>query len=138
MKDKKKKLKPPEEWILQAEYDIGSAEVMLIGGRYIYAIFMAHLALEKALKGIYTLVLKKVPPRTHNLILLQARIENKSDLLFSEEQNEFLEFLNEKSVPSRYPDTLYKVLKEFRKSETTKLVEQTKGIIKCLKKKLKK
>lgn len=122
----------------QAEYDIDTAEVMLDAGRYIYAIFMAHLSLEKALKAVYTFILDKEPPRTHNLILLQERIEAKTNLEFANSQNEFLEFLNEKSVPSRYPDTLQEVLKEFRKNETTKLVEQTKGLIKWLKKKLKK
>lgn len=138
MSNEKIKFKPPEEWMRQAEYDIDTAEVMLDAGRYIYAIFMAHLSLEKALKAVYTFILDKEPPRTHNLILLQERIEAKTNLEFANSQNEFLEFLNEKSVPSRYPDTLQEVLKEFRKNETTKLVEQTKGLIKWLKKKLKK
>jgi len=71
MSDKKIKFKPPEEWMRQAEYDIKTAEIMLEAGRYIYAIFMAHLSLEKALKGIYMQVIKTEPPRTHNLILLQ-------------------------------------------------------------------
>lgn len=47
-----KNLKSPEEWIFQAEYDIETAEAMLNAKRYIYAIFMAHLSLEKALKAI--------------------------------------------------------------------------------------
>jgi len=55
-----------------------------------------------------------------------------------DKQNEFIEFLNEKSVPSRYPDTLRKALKEFRKNETTKIIVETKGLVKWLKKKLKK
>ncbi|MBL1215639.1 MAG: HEPN domain-containing protein [Ignavibacteriae bacterium] len=138
MTNDNKKLKSAEEWMLQAEYDIDTADVMLNAGRYIYAIFMTHLSLEKALKSIYTHVLQDEPPRTHNLILLQERIENKSKLGFSETQNEFIEFLNEKSVPSRYPDTLNEVLEEFKKSETTQLVNKAKGIIKWLKKKLKK
>jgi HEPN domain-containing protein len=138
MSNEKIKFKPPEEWMRQAEYDIATAEVMLDAGRYVYAIFMAHLSLEKALKAVYTLVLEKEPPRTHNLILLQERIEAKKKLELTISQNEFIEFLNEKSVPSRYPDTLQTVLKEFRKNETAKMVEETKGLIKWLKKKLKK
>jgi len=138
MKGKNKKLKLPEEWFSQAEYDIDTAKIMLEAGRYIYAIFMAHLSIEKALKGVYVFVLNTEPPRTHNLILLQERIESKIELGFTDSQNEFIEFLNEKSVPSRYPDTLHEVLKEFRKSETTKLIKQANGLIKWLKKKLKK
>ncbi len=44
---------------------------------------MTHLSLEKALKAFYTLVLEKEPPRTHNLILLQERIEAKINLEFT-------------------------------------------------------
>ncbi len=138
MSNEKIKFKLPGEWMRQAEYDIAAAEVMLDAGRYIYAIFMTHPSLEKALKVVYTFVLEKEPPRTHNLILLQERIEAKTNLKFTNGQNEFIEFLNDKSVPSRYPDTLQNVLKEFRKNETTKMVKETKGLIKWLKKKLKK
>ncbi len=83
MSNEKIKFKLPEEWMRQAEYDIATAEVMLDAGRYIYAIFMTHLSLEKALKAFYTLVLEKEPPRTHNLILLQERIEAKINLEFT-------------------------------------------------------
>lgn len=40
-----------EEWIAQAEYDIETARVMYQGGRYLYTLFMCHLATEKALKA---------------------------------------------------------------------------------------
>ena len=138
MEDKNIKLKSPEEWISQAEYDIDTAKIMMEAGRYIYAIFMAHLSIEKALKAVYVFILNSEPPRTHNLILLQERIESKIKLGFTDSQNEFIEFLNEKSVPSRYPDTLHEVLKEYKKSETVKLIKQASGLIKWLKKKLKK
>lgn len=133
MDEIRKNIKPPEEWISQSEYDIETSKYMLSGGRYIYAIFMAHLALEKALKGIYTFYLETEPPRTHNLILLQERIETHKKLNFNDEQNTLIETLNEKSVPSRYPDVLAKVLEEFKEDETNKLVKETEEIILCLK-----
>ena len=48
-----KKFKPLEEWLKQVEYDLETAEVMLKGRRFIYAVFMYHLAGEvlKWLKG---------------------------------------------------------------------------------------
>jgi len=49
-----------------------------------------------------------------------------------------IEFLNEKSIPSRYPDVLQEVLQEYNKKETTDLVKQVSEIIKCLKNQLKK
>ena len=45
--------KRPQEWIRQADYDIDTAEFMFNGGRYFYAVFMCHLSIEKALKGLY-------------------------------------------------------------------------------------
>jgi HEPN domain-containing protein len=39
--------KDPQEWLRQADYDMDTAEYMYAGGRYLYTIFMCHLALEK-------------------------------------------------------------------------------------------
>gem|GEM_PF-5990716 len=35
----------PEEWMKQSDYDLSTAEFMLSGGRNIYTVFMAHLAI---------------------------------------------------------------------------------------------
>ncbi|MDO9528114.1 MAG: HEPN domain-containing protein [Syntrophales bacterium] len=43
----------PQEWLRQADYDMDTAEYMLSGGRYFYAVFMCHLSIEKALKGLF-------------------------------------------------------------------------------------
>jgi len=47
------KFKPPEEWAKQTEYDLKTAKAMFKTRRYIYAVFMCHLSIEKALKGLY-------------------------------------------------------------------------------------
>ena len=46
--------KQTEEWFKQADYDMDTADYMHKGGRHIYAVFMCHLSVEKALKGLYT------------------------------------------------------------------------------------
>ncbi len=43
----------PSEWLTQADYDLDTAQDMLDKGRNFYAVFMAHLAIEKALKGLF-------------------------------------------------------------------------------------
>lgn len=43
----------PDEWLIQAEYDLDSAKAMYETGRYFYAVFMIHLAIEKGLKGLF-------------------------------------------------------------------------------------
>ena len=54
--------KPPEEWLAQARYDMDTAAYMFKGGRYMYTVFMCHLAIEKALKGMYAEQVGKEPP----------------------------------------------------------------------------
>ena len=35
-----------------------------------YCVFMCHLAVEKALKGLYFERLRRVPPKSHSLVFL--------------------------------------------------------------------
>lgn len=60
------------EWLAQAEYDIGTAESLYQIGtaeslyqarRYIYTIFMCHLAVEKGLKALLVEKTGKAPPK---------------------------------------------------------------------------
>ena len=68
-------LKATANWLAQVDYDIATAEQMLRAGRYIYVIFMSHMALEKALKALVTEETQQLPPRTHNLIHLAQRAQ---------------------------------------------------------------
>jgi HEPN domain-containing protein len=45
-----------QNWIDSAEYDLETARHMLKTGRYLYVVFMCHLALEKTLKAHVALV----------------------------------------------------------------------------------
>jgi HEPN domain-containing protein len=60
---RKNKFKTSEEWFRQAEYDLGTAEAMFDAGRYIYTVFMCHLSIEKALKGLYAKKFKRTRQR---------------------------------------------------------------------------
>lgn len=60
--------KPPEEWFLQADYDMDTAQYMFDGGRYFYTVFMCHLSIEKALKGLHSARLGEEPPKVHSLV----------------------------------------------------------------------
>ena len=56
--------KQTQEWLNQSDYDMDTAEYMHQGGRHIYAVFMCHLAIEKALKGLYYLDSRKFSSET--------------------------------------------------------------------------
>lgn len=121
--------KKPQEWIRQADYDIKSAEIMFESKRYIHAVFMCHLALEKALKGLYVQRLNKIPPRTHNLTFLVEKI----NLELPEYLFDFVLTLSGVSVLTRYPDELQRMKKGYNKTKTKALLEKSKEVLKWLK-----
>lgn len=127
-----RKIKPSEEWFSQAEYDLETAEAMFTAERYIYTVFMAHLSIEKALKGLYAKKFKENPEKTHDLIYLVKKIK----LSLPSVHQDFLKILNDLSVPTRYPDELQKLLKQYNKQRTTELLNQTKELLQWLKEKL--
>jgi HEPN domain-containing protein len=51
--------KSPDEWLLQADYDMDTAGSMFRESRHFYAVFMCHLSIEKALKGLFLARMKK-------------------------------------------------------------------------------
>lgn len=122
----------PEEWVRQAIYDMKTAEAMFISKRYIYAVFMCHLSIEKALKGLYSRLLSETPPKTHNLIFLAEKL----DLHIPKDLHDFLFMLNGLSVPTRYPDDLKKLLKDYSKNKTRLVINKGKEVLKWLKKRL--
>lgn len=121
-----------EEWIRQAEYDMNTAEFMLTGGRYLYAVFMCHLSLEKALKGLYHRRLKEIPPKVHNLVYLLKKIGLKPP----EPLGKFIVRLNEASVATRYPESLSKLQEEYTESVAKDIMARSKEVLAWIKKEL--
>jgi len=117
------------EWFKQANYDIKSARVMFENKQYIHCVFMCHLALEKALKGLFVQRFDEMPPRTHNLIFLSEKIklERTNDI------SDFLFTLTGVSVQTRYPDELQNLRKSYNKAKTKALLEKSTEALKWLK-----
>lgn len=95
---------------------------------------MGHLAIEKALKGFYQKNLNETPPKVHNLVFLIEKIglkipEDLYDMIFN---------LNRVSIPTRYPDDLKRMQKDYNKSRTAEMLNKSKRILKWLKGQLKK
>jgi len=55
-----------EYWLDIAQYDLVTADAMLSGGRWLYVVFMCQQAVEKLVKGLYTLYTDDSVPRIHN------------------------------------------------------------------------
>jgi HEPN domain-containing protein len=116
------------EWFRQAQYDLGTAESLISAERYPPAIFFCHLALEKALKALYTEKFNDNPEKTHSLVYLV-------DLLELELPQQYLDSLfviNRIGVTGRYPHNLEEVLEQYTKAKTQKILSETGEILSWL------
>ena len=94
---------------VQLELDTAAAEDMFAAGRYIYTVFLCHLAVEKALKAFYARKFRKNPPKIHNLNYFCEA----AGLVLEKKMEDFIDNLNDLSVPVRYPDELDRLLREY-------------------------
>ena len=116
-------------WIATADYDIETARRMFETGRYVYVIFMCHLALEKMLKAHVAEVTQAVPAKTHNLMYLvrKAGLDVPPDML------RFIGKISNGSVPTRYPEMLWKLVDRYPREVAERYLRSTEEAIKWLK-----
>ena len=114
-----------EEWLKQADYDMGTADAMLRSGRYFYAVFMCHLSIEKSLKSLYVKVVDDIPPKTHNLLYLLNKIGKKPEQALEK----FMTKLNTASVATRYPDDLAKIQAAYTADITKDMITKSKEVL---------
>jgi len=101
--------KEVQNWLDSARYDLETARHLFRSGRYIYTVFMCHLALEKALKAKVAEITREEPPRTHDLEYLTGL----AGLSLDREVEEFISGISNMSVVTRYPRDFQKMLKDF-------------------------
>ena len=118
-----------KEWLRQAEYDMATADAMFKSGRYIYAVFMCHLSIEKGLKGLYHYELDIVLPKTHNLIYLLNQISKNPEV----ELKKFIIKLNTASLATRYPDDLAKIQSAYTKTVVKEIIVRSKEVLEWIK-----
>ena len=116
-------------WVKSSDYDIKTAGYMLKTGRYIYVLFKCHLSVEKLLKALYEAALKKIPPRTHNLVYLS----NAASLKVPEKHLETLESLNDLCIVTRYPEDIDELVRAYKKNKAGEYLKRTKELLKWLK-----
>ena len=124
--------KPHDEWFKQAEYDLDTADYMVGGGRGFYAIFMCHLGIEKALKGLYRAKRGEVPPKSHDLISLLS----KTGVEVPEETGKLIVQLNQAAVLTRYPDDLDAVRAAYPKEVVGETVTRVREVLAWIKQQL--
>lgn len=120
--------KEAQNWIELAEYDLDTARQMLATGRYLYVIFLCHLALEKTLKAHVSEVTQTTPVKTHDLIYLirKCAIDLPGPFL------DFMGKINNASIPTRYPQDLQSALRDYPEPVARDYLYQTQELIEWL------
>lgn len=124
--------KRTEEWLRQSDYDLETADTMFESGRHIYAVFMCHLAIEKALKALLYERLREIPPKSHSLVLLLTKLEVRPP----ENLGRYIVRLSEASIPTRYPEDLAKVQRDYSTEVTRELLDRGKEVATWIKNQL--
>lgn len=119
-------------WIKSSEYDIRTAKALYKTKRFVYVIFMCHLAVEKALKAVVSHKMKKVPPKTHDLFYLLKL----ASVDLPDNYAPIIAHLNEASVPTRYPEDIVKLSKAYNAQAAFRYLKETKRLLKWLKTKV--
>lgn len=114
-----------EYWRNLAEYDIDTAKAMLDTQRYLYVGFMCHQAMEKILKAYYVKINNEMPPYTHKLVFLAKKSGLYEEM--TEQQKDFLDFLEPLNIEARYPATTSKFLKILTPETCKELIRQING-----------
>ena len=121
--------KETKNWLDMVEYDLTTAKQMFKTSRYVYVIFMCHLAIEKALKAIACEETNRIPPKTHDLIYLVAlgNVKLPDDLL------DFVGIINNAGIIARYPEDLSELVHSYPEGIAKKYLDRASEVIKCIK-----
>ncbi|MBC7093834.1 HEPN domain-containing protein [Candidatus Bipolaricaulota bacterium] len=122
-----------ENWLNSARYDLAAARDMLAAGRFVYTVFFAHLAVEKALKARVQEQTGRTPPRIHDLIVLlkRARLDPPSEL------RDFLGKLAGSSTATRYPADLEEVVRAYPREVAEAYLRQAEEAVEWIARQLK-
>ena len=91
---------------------------------------MCHLAIEKALKGLFADRLGELPPKTHNLVYLLKRMGT----LPPGDVGRFIVKVNEASVTTRYPESLEALQRAHSAATTARVLSQARETLQWIKK----
>ncbi len=119
-----------EYWIQSAAHDFDVAESLFQNEKYDWCLFIAHLVLEKILKGCYVKFANDFPPRTHDLV----KLADMAGIEMDEEMLEFLDRVNTFNISTRYPDERFRFYrlctKEFAAQNFSRIKEIREWLLK--------
>lgn len=121
-------------WVESAAYDLEAGRSLLESKKFPYALFFAHLAIEKVLKAIVVKETGEHAPYTHSLVLLAKRANIDMTEQMLDQLAEYMEF----HIEARYPDEKKDFYKKCTKEFATKKIAEMDRVYKWLTQKLSK
>jgi HEPN domain-containing protein len=100
-------------WLDGAQYDLETARSLLQTKRFPYALFFAHLALEKVLKALVVKNTQEHAPYTHSLPFLASKLGIEIPEQTLDRFAEYMEFHLEARYPDEKKDFYKKCTEEF-------------------------
>jgi HEPN domain-containing protein len=119
-------------WLSCAVYDMETAEAMLKSGRWFYVVYTCEQAIEKLVKGLYTLYVDDNVPKVHNITKLVRCFENSLKGPVKPEFIQLFDNLTGLYLSSRYPDFTNNVSSAVDKTIAEGIFEKTKEAFKWL------
>ena len=126
-------------WMMLADYDLETIEVLIKGNRWVYVTYLCHQAVERHLKGMYVYYTGNEAPKTHNLNFLFNKILVSRDFLASADmslltdgQNDCEDFLIDAMFyyMSDYPFSYKNIMSRFvGRNVALELYDRTKNSI---------
>jgi HEPN domain-containing protein len=116
-------------WFDLADEDVIVAESNYNSKHFLWCLFICHLSLEKALKGLYVRFIVETPPKVHDLVKL-AKV---AGLQISELNFLFLNEMNRFNIEARYTEYKNNIKKIATIEFTQEKLLKTKDTIQWLK-----
>jgi HEPN domain-containing protein len=117
-----------EYWLDSAQYDLDSATAMYESGRWTYVAFMCQQAVEKLVKGLYTLYISDNVPRTHNITNLVREFEDKLPEPVTDTRYDLFDDLRSLYINGRYTDFKKKISARMNEQIAKNFLEQTREV----------
>lgn len=102
-------------------------------GRWMYVLFTCQQTLEKTAKGLYHLYFESgMPPRTHNIMEVLRRFEDRLPKQISADTVKFLDELSGYYIDTRYADFTDQLSENTRKPQAFRVLNLPKEAFKWL------
>jgi HEPN domain-containing protein len=119
-------------WLTYAQYDLDTAEAMFSSGRWFYVVFMCQQALEKLVKGLYTVYIDDNVPKVHNIKTIFERFDDKLAIQVNQEVYRVFDILSGYYLGSRYPDFMNDLTTCVNKDDAGHILQKAKEIFQWL------